>query len=81
MPADPPLTCPNCDYELRGLPARGGCPECGYRYDMQRGTPGEGPRRTDRRRTLNRIDIVASAVLATLLVVLLIFLVLVFPPG
>src|SRR5215468_1246990 len=29
-----PLThCPDCGYDLRGLPARHRCPECGFEYD------------------------------------------------
>jgi hypothetical protein len=35
--------CPQCDYSLKGLPAKGTCPECGRGYDSEfiilRGTP------------------------------------------
>lgn len=27
-------TCPSCQYELRGLPLRGTCPECGTHYSL-----------------------------------------------
>ena len=28
-----PMICGKCGYDLRGLPERGGCPECGNTYD------------------------------------------------
>lgn len=28
-----PTICAKCGYDLRGLPVRGGCPECGNSYD------------------------------------------------
>src|SRR5690242_21157814 len=27
--------CPRCDYDLRGLPPEGTCPECGRPYDRE----------------------------------------------
>ena len=36
-------TCPSCQYELRGLPLRGRCPECGSDYVMS--LPGLEPGR------------------------------------
>jgi hypothetical protein len=27
------MICGKCGYDLRGLPVRGGCPECGNTYD------------------------------------------------
>jgi hypothetical protein len=33
--------CRGCDYDLRGLPTRGRCPECGLEYDADTGYPDE----------------------------------------
>jgi len=33
LDAPPLLQCPQCEYSLRGLPARHRCPECGFEYD------------------------------------------------
>jgi hypothetical protein len=33
MPAAGPDRCPECNYDLRGLPVPHRCPECGFEYD------------------------------------------------
>lgn len=35
MPLD--TQCQRCDYDLTGAPARGQCPECGNRFDVESG--------------------------------------------
>jgi len=43
MPDFPIPTCPSCQYELKGLPLRGRCPECGDTYSLS--LPGLEPGR------------------------------------
>lgn len=43
MPDFPVPTCPSCQHELKGLPLRGRCPECGDTYSLS--LPGLEPGR------------------------------------
>ena len=47
-----PMICSKCKYDLRGLPNRGGCPECGNTYNKDRligiASPDNGYQRSEK---------------------------------